>query len=271
MIGLRGGLAAGVRGGIAAGVGRDATQAPVTGIAGVTRDAASGWYFPANATEWTAFMAAIGLATGNPTNAWGCQEASGALVDAFGVANLAASGAGHLYAQPVSGFTRKAATLVDGTVGQKWLNSTTAPNPNTVSTLWLAAIRFPASSPAAARCLLANSSTLDCRLSATGKITFINGASTAGTANPLGGVHLVAVQHNLTGTTFTGFTDQEKVAGTFTTNASNPMLSIGGQTTAPADVGHLGVYEFSGAAAELTSGQMKTLFQGITGLVVPWS
>lgn len=274
MIGIRAGARAGLRCGLAAGISADDEAAVASGgagIPGVTRDAASQWYFPASAAEWTALMSAAGLATGNPVTTHNCQEASGALVDAFGLANLAASGAGHLYAQSVAGFTRLAVTTVDATAGQKWLNTTTAPDPNLVSTLWLAAIRFPAVAPAANRDLMANAGTLDCRLNASGKIAFINGATTAGTANPLGGVHLVAVQHNLTATTFTGFTDQEKVVGTFAVNTTNPMFVLGGQTTIPGDVGYLWEAEFSGAAAELTSAQMKTLFQTLTGIVIPWS
>lgn len=268
MIGIRCGII-GVRGGVRGGIGTNPSGG--SGIPGVTRDAASQWYFPASAAEWTAFMTAAGLATGNPVTTHNCQEASGALVDAFGLANLAQSGTGHLYQQTVSGFTRKAVTTIDATAGQKWLNTTTAPDPSLVSTIWLAAIRFPAAAPAANRDLMANAATLDCRLNAAGKIAFINGATSAGTANPLGGVHLVAVQHNVTASSFTGFTDQEKVVGTFVANATNPMFVLGGQTTVAGDVGYLWEAEFAGTAAELTSAQMKTLFQTLTGIVIPWS
>lgn len=267
MIGIRCGITAG----ITAGIGVGASPAAGGGIPGVTRDGASQWYFPANATEWTAFMTAAGLATGNPVTTHNCQEASGPLIDAFGLADLAQSGAGHLYQQSVAGFSRKAVTMVDGTVGQKWLNTTTAPDPNLVSTIWLAAFRFPAAAPAANRDLLANTGTLDCRLNSAGKVAIINGATTAGTANPLGGVHLLAVQHNLTASAFLGFTDQEKIVGTFAANATNPMIALGGQTTVAGDVGCLWEAEFSGAAAEITSGQMKTLFQTLTGIAIPWS
>lgn len=272
MIGPRIGTVIGPRIGAAIGVGADPVSAPASGgIAGVTRDAIAGWYFPASAAEWTLLMAAAGLATGNPVTTHNCQEPAGALVDAFGLASLAQSGTGHLYQQPVSGFARKAVVTIDGTVGQKWINSTTAPDPAAVSTIWLAAIRFPAAAPAAARDLIANAAALDFRLSTTGKLTIANSGSANGTANPLGGVHMVAVQHNITASTFTGFSDQEKIVGTFATNTANPMIVLGGQTTAAADVGYLWEAEFAGAPAELTSGQMKTLIQTLTGITTPWS
>lgn len=271
LVGLQIGAPPGLSIGPRIGLTRTSSVIASSGISGVTRDTASQWYFPANATEWTAFMAAAGLATGNPVTTHNCQEAAGTLTDAFGLANLTVGGTGHLYQQSVAGFTRLAVTTIDATVGQKWINSTTAPDPNAVSTLWLAAIRFPAVAPAAARDLMANAAALDCRISATGKLTVVNGASTAGTANPLGGVHLVAVQHNITASTFIGFSDQEKITGTFAANAANPMFVLGGQTTSAGDVGYLWEAEFSGAAAELSSAQMKTLFQTLTGIAIPWS
>lgn len=274
MIGLRTGIPEGPRGGLAVGLSADELMAPPVGgggIPGVTRDAASQWYFPASAAEWTTFMAAIGVGTGNPTSTRNCQEASGALLDSISTVNLAQSGAGHLYQQTIAGFTRKAVRTVDGTVGQKWINSTTAPDPNAVSTLWLAVIEFPAAAPAANRCLMANAAALDCRLTTGGKIAIINGASTNGTANPLGGVHIVGVQHNITAGTFIAFTDQEKITGTFAVNASNPMFVLGGQTAAAANVGYLYESEFSGSAAEGSSLNIKALIQGLTGITVPWS
>lgn len=274
MIGLRCGIAAGVRCGIAAGISADPFGAPVAGssIPGVTRDAASGWYFPATAAEWTAFMAAAGLATGNPTTTHNCQEASGNLADSVDSVILTQTGAGHLYQQSVAGFTRKAIATVDGTVGQKWINSTTAPDPALVSTIWLAVVRFPAGAPVAARDIMANAATLDCRIAAsTGRIQIANSGTVTGTANPLGGVHLIALQHNITAAAFTGFTDQEKIAGVFATNTTNPMFVLGGQTIAAGDLGYLYEAEFAGAAAELSSAQMKTLVQTLTGITVPWT
>lgn len=241
------------------------------GIVGVTRDAASGWYFPASAGEWTIFMAAAGLATGNPSSGHLCQEPSGNLADSIGSVTLTQSGAGHLYQQTVAGFTRKAVTTVDGTANQKWINSTVAPNPNTTSTGYLAAIRMPAANPAAARDLLANGGTLDLRMAATGKINAVNGATTAGTGSPVGTVQLVYLQRDITNSLFTCYTLQEKIVGTFGAVVSNPMFVLGGQTTVAADAGYLADYLFAGAAAEQTSGQVKTLFQTLTGLAVPWS
>lgn len=244
-------------------------------IGGVTRDTASGWYFPASAGEWTNLMAAAPLATGNPSSTYLMQEASGNLADSIGSVTLTQTGAGHVYQQAVTGFTRKAAATVDGTAGQKWINTTVAPNPNTVSTLWLQCIRYPAANPAANRDLIANSASMDCRFTSAGKTQIINGATTSGTSNPLGTVQWLAIQHDLTNSVWLAYTLQEKITGTFAAVASNPSYMVGGQTAAAGDVGYMYAALFGGASAELTTAQMRTLFQTLTRdaivpVVIPW-
>jgi hypothetical protein len=241
-------------------------------FAGVTIDAASGMRLPANAAESTIFMSAVGIGGAGFSSIWNCQEASGNLADAVGGVTLTQSGAGHLYRQAVAGMTRLAATTTDGTVGQKWLNTTTAPDPATVSAAWFALVRMPAANPAAARCLMANGGTLDFRIQTTGVVRIINGAGTNGlSAMAGGGVHLLMLRRNVTASTFVGFTDLEKIVGTFGAVASNPMFVLGGQTAAAADAGYLWTGIISGAAAELSDAQMKAIAEGILADTVPWS
>lgn len=244
------------------------TLATTGSMSSVTLDAGANKYVPSSAAEWTTTLAVAGIASGGPSNLYLCQEASGTLADSIGAAPLTQSGAGHLYQQVTSPWTRLGLRTIDGTVGQKWLNSTTSPNPNTVSTLWLAYIAFPAVAPAAARDLIANQAALDCRVTAAGKFNVLNGASSVGTANPLGASHPVVVKHDITNSVFTGYTEQEKVVGTYAVNSSNPMLALGGQTTAAADAGYVYVAEFSGAAAELSDAQVKTLLQTLNWTVL---
>lgn len=238
-------------------------------MAGVTQDSTSLIYTPANSFEWLLTMAAAGIALPGPTNLWLCQEASGNLADTIGTAPLTQTGAGHLYQQAVTGWSRLAATTVDGTSGQKWINTTTAPNPNTTSTLWFGYFRFPAVAPAANRDVVANAGALDSRFTSGGKIQIINGATTTGTANPLGGVHPWLVKHDNTNLQFTGYTDQEKIAGTYAVMGSNPSYMAGGQTALAGDFGYMYLAEFSGASAEMTDAQIKTLLQTL-GWTIAW-
>lgn len=272
MIGLRVGVVAGYRVGVAPGVSEDQLSPPSAGggIPGVTRDGASLIYAPANTTEWTTLMAVAALATGNPASTWACQEASGNLADAIGGITLTQTGAGHLYQQAVAGWTRKAVQCVDATVGQKWLNTTTAPNAGTTDVLLLAYVSVPVASPAATRDVCGHAAAADCRFNTTGKLRAIFGASADLTADPRGRVMPVLVKVDNTNTISAIYTDQEKFIGTYTTPASASMVYLGGQTATASAAAYLYAAEFTGAAARLTDAQVKTLLQTL-GWTIPWT
>ena len=102
-------------------------------VAGVTRDATSGWYVPANATEWTALLAGTGIA--NPSNLWLSQQASGNLPDSIGSTPLVPFN-GPSYQNTVAGWSRKAVGTVDGG-GNQDFQSTLLGNTATTSGLLL--------------------------------------------------------------------------------------------------------------------------------------
>lgn len=238
-------------------------------IPGVTRDS-SGFYFPANAAEWTALMAFAGLATGIPTSTWNMQEASGNLADSIGTVTLTQSGTGHLYQQSFPGFGRKGVMTIEAMANQKWINSTTAPNASTTSTLWLVWAGLPAGAPAAVRDLVSNQATLDLRYSAAQKIVGVNGATSTSTIT-YNAHHIIMVKHDITNSTFVVYTDFEKLVGTYAAVASAPNYIVGGQTAPPGAVWYPYGALFSGTAAELTDAQVKTLMQTITTATLPWS
>jgi hypothetical protein len=241
-------------------------------LAGVTQDAQSGWYFPATAAESTALFSAAGI-TATASHIHKCDELIGDLADSVGTGTLADSGAGHLYGQEVPGHDRLAVGTVEGTAGQKWINSTVMPNPNTESTAYIVTIGFPAAAPAANRCLFANGGTLDCRLAVTtGRITIVNGASTTGAVSHADGeVHVLILQRNVATSAFRMMSDLELITGTFGAVVSNPMFALGGQTAAAADALYPHIMLLKGAVAEFTPAQGKTLITTMTGITPPWS
>lgn len=254
-----------------------ATQAVQTTVVKlVAKDATSGIRVPASLTQWQDFNAYhVAIGTLNypnvtPSALYLCQEASGNLADSIGSATLTLSGTGHLFQQAVAGWTRVALKCVDATAGQKWITTTTAPNPSTTSTNWMSLISFPAASPAAARDLMASQAALDMRFSTAGKLTVINGASTNGTADPRNAVHIVEMKHDVTNSAFLGYTDQEKITGTFGAAASNTAFAVGGQQTSASGAAYLYLAIFTGAAAELTDAQHKAR-QTAMGFAPPWS
>jgi len=261
----------GPRVGIGVGVDADELAAPVSGggIPGVTRDGTSGIYCPANAAEWTALMAAAGLATGNPGSTWNMQEASGNLADSIGTVTLTMTGTGHLYRQAATGWSRFCLKCVDGTANQKWVNTTTANNPNTTDVFLLGYLDIPVGSPASVRDVMTKSAQADCRFNTTGKLRAVFGASADLATDPRGRRMPVGIQVNNTGSVSAIFTDQDAFIGTYTLPASSVMTAFGGQTTNAGNIGYLYGAEFGGAAARFTTGQVRTLYQTL-GWTIPW-
>ncbi len=84
-----------------------------------TVDATSGKGTPANATEWTAVLAAAGVSRIAPSRLWKLQESTGDLLDSIGVNHINnVANSYPSYQQTVAGWSRKAVTYPDLSVGQ---------------------------------------------------------------------------------------------------------------------------------------------------------
>lgn len=235
-------------------------------IAGVTRDATNRNYFPANASEWAALLAAAGDGAGNPSSCWTWQDASGNPVDQIGSVNLTSTMT--IYQSAVPGASRKCIRDVDGTANHRLVNSTTAPNPSLTSTMQLMSLDLP-SAPAVVRDICEVAANCDLRLNTNGRLRLVAGAS-ADLVNVCGpGQRWVALQSNLTAGTVKVFTDQEMFTGTFATPTSATLLAFGGQSTAASAAGYAYGAQFTGAAAERTTNQMRALLQTL-GATIPW-
>lgn len=243
------------------------TPPPPSGIVGVTRD---GWnlnYYPANASELTALLAAAALPAGNPSSVWNMQEPSGNVADAIGSVTLTSNLT--LYQQAVPGLIRKCIRGVDGTAGQKLINSTTAPNPSLRSTLLLAFLDLPAVPPAV-RDVMAVANNADVRYNATGKLRLVAGAAADLVNVPGASRRWIALRTNITAGTSTLFTDQEKFVGTYVLPTSATLVVFGGQAAAIAGIGYAYAAQFTDAAAERSDAQVKTLLQTL-GAVISWT
>lgn len=243
-----------------------------TGIVGVTRDAQNGRYYPADVAEWYLFLASAGLPALLPFSVWPCQESSGSLADTvFGTVPLAQAGAGHLYQQVVPGTARRSVRTTDGTANQRWVNAVNAPDASLTSTLELIEIVLPSGAPAAARDVMTVSTNADLRLNTTGRLRAVFGAQADLANSYLGQQIFIVMQHNLTAGTAMVYTPLEKFTGTFATPVSLTMFALGGHTTQAATIHYLYAAQFVGAAAELTSTQIKTLVTTLGWPTPPWS
>lgn len=266
MIGIRGGIIP-VRSGIRGGTGTNPAGGG-GGIVGVTRDSGNQNYYPANAAEWTLFMAAAGLATGNPTSTWNFQESSGtSIADSIGTVALAHNMT--LFNQAVPGATRTCLRGVDGTAGQKALNSTTAANPSTTSVMVLSYLDI-AAAPGVMRDVVSFAVNADLRLNTNGHLRLIAGASVDLVNVGASTQQWVALQINNTGTTSKVYTVQEKFLGTYVLPTNQALIAFGGQNATNSATGFAYSAEFTGAAAELTDAQVKTLLQTL-GATIPWT
>jgi hypothetical protein len=236
-------------------------------FAGVTRDPGNLNYFPANAIEAGIFMAALGITSGGPSSIWNLQESSGNPADSVGAITLTANNI-TLYRQAISGVTRVCIRGVDGTANSNLRNATTAANPSTTSCLLMAFVDV-AAAPAVARDMIALATNSDVRYNTNGKLRLVAGA-TADLVNVMvPGPQWIALRSNLTATTVTVFTAQEKFVGTWTAPTNAAHVALGGDNTAISASGYAYAWEFTGAAAEKTDAEMNIIFKGL-GSAAPW-
>lgn len=240
-------------------------------IAGVTRDAASGWYFPATATEWTTFRAAISYSPGNPVGLWLCQEASGNAADSIGANTLTANGT-PLYQQTVSGFTRKGFGFTQ-VASQRFL-SAGGPNPATGSVMWLAFVASGGVQGATRDIIVAATGANPLKLQATTtpKANVLdNATATPGGSTLITTLQPMVLKFDRTNTVCTAYTTQEKITTVYDATVVAASSGIGAGTGSGPLATIAYVAAFQTAAAEPTDAQVKILLNGMTGLVMPWS
>lgn len=251
-----------------------ATQATTVKL--VDRDATSGKRYPSSLTQWQDFNAYnVAIGTANfpnvvPASLWLMQEASGNLADSIGSVTMTQTGAGHQYQQAVTGHTRKAVATVDGTVGQKWLNNTTATNPNTHDTLVLMVLGTPVASPVAQRDIMAKAAADDLRINTNGKLRAVFGAAADLVNDCRNRVMPVMVKVDNTNTASQIYTDQEKFTGTYAAPASAALLAFGAQTANAATMLYTYAAEFDDANARVSDAGAKSLLQAL-GWTIPWT
>lgn len=237
---------------------------------GVDIDATSGKGVPS--TEFQFTMLGVTL-----TSAWLAQEASGNLAG-FGPSafTLTASGT-PLYQQAVPGWTRTASAF-NQTVNQRFAAAAaTGPNPASTSVLWVGYM-IGDTLPGGVRGLLNAGGNVG--------IGYVNGSGnlrihvvgvTADDATTLpdadNAVHPIVLKYDRTNSVATMYTDEAKTAGTYNSGATDGNKGYGGgvfSASPPALCGVLWGFVLSGAAAELSDAQVKTLLQAL-GWVVPWT
>ena len=248
--------------------------------ASFTIDSAAGRAAPANAAEWTAFMTAAGLATGNPSSVWNCQDASGNLLDSIGSVPLTPTGA-VTYQNAVAGWARSAVNIPQTSGARCVAAAGVGPNPTTTSVLLLGYMDVTAQAAAnrglmsVAGALADTLTSAEAWLIATTHVAQAECVSvvTAGTADPFtGGVRPFVLKYNRTGSAFVYYDDLQKITGTFAAGVTDGNKGFGATANAQISLGLSLLYGalFSGAPAELSDAQVKTVLT-TAGWTIPWS
>jgi hypothetical protein len=237
-------------------------------IAGVTRDAIDGKYYPANAAEMATFVTAIGYPAGAPNGLWNFQDAAtSAFADSVDAMTLTA-GTAPMYRSPVTGSERLCYRGIDGNATASGRNVGGAPSANVVSTMQMADCDFPASPPGTNRDVMGVDTNAFVQLTTSGKLRLSNG-STTDTANVYTGKHPLVLQINLTASTATLYTDLEVITTTFATPAVLSFIGFGVVGALQGAIGYLWGTEFSVVPAERTLAQIRTFLLG-RGYSVAW-
>jgi len=274
VIGLRVGLSVGPRVGFASGLTEDPWSAGDAsgGIPGVTRDAASGIYFPATAGEWTIVLGIAGIATGGPSAIYNFQEVSGNPADATGTFPLTASGTGLVYAQAIAGYTRLAVGTTSGGTGVFSTTSASLPDIATDSQLTMAVV-LP-STIATTRDVhgggAAGTRVNSQLVATTGQARGMSvGNNATGIINSGGAVRPWVLKHDRTANATTLYTDAEKITPTFGGTSAGKSITFGNFVAGAGTCRYLYAATWITAAALIPEAKIRTLLQTL-GWTVLW-
>lgn len=233
-------------------------------LATVTRDATSLIYCPASAAEWTTTLAVAGIATGNPSSLWLCQEPSGSLADAIGANPLTPAGA-PTYQNANAGWTRKSVNITATTV-QAFTLGAGVYDPSATSVAWFWD-GCTTGTPGGQRNVLSlSNNVVNSRVdhTATNKYQVVNGVNTANTAGSYtsSAIAPFGIVHNLTATTCTLYTLSEALTVAFlvVVDGTKGFGAVQGSGDSSARYSYSHV--FVGAAAEgMTTANVRTMWQ----------
>lgn len=260
-IGLRVGAVVGEKIGPAVGLSEDS----IGGLAGVTFDALSGKYAPANSTEWAIVLSAAGITSGGPSLLWLCQEASGNLADSIGTFTGTMTGAPVTYQQPITGWSRKGIQGSDSGTGLGNNQDSGLPDASVASMLSIGYSILNSPVSAGTKFISAIGSGSTNIGFVTGKIQVVSSPNASvGLIDPIGPVRPYGILHDVTNNRVAGWDDREIIAisrGTTTAKQLRIFFGFPGS--------HLYRAAFFNSAAELTNNQIRRLLQTL-GWVIAW-
>lgn len=228
-----------------------------------TTDAVNGKPVPSSITEWTAFLAAKGLAIGTPDALHLLQETSGDFADSSGNGlTLTATGT-IAQAQAVAGWARKGFATTDGVSGSARTTSAGLPDPSTtaITTLLYALV----TTIGGTRDVYEMGSGARIAALSVNLVRAFDGANHADGANdPRGSVRPYVYKFDPVNSVATVYTDQEKLSPLFAALASTKSLTLGGNAATPATATYIYEASWFGVKAQMSDATVKALLQALT-------
>lgn len=244
--------------------GRPALLGAAGGLSGVSQDASSLKYCPANSTEWGTVTTAAGVSA--VSLGWGMQDLAGALAASVGAVTLASEAARQDYNQTVSGWARKGVL----SRGDGWLTSDASlPDISTTSQLLLV-YALQAVTSTGTDSMWLGTTYARTRVLSSGLVQAVSaaGVSASGAGDVRGAVRPFVLQVNRASSLTKLYTDQEKLSVAVST-VTGKGIYIVGSLVGDETTFLLGA-QWQGAAAEMTDAQVKTLLQTL-GWTIPWT
>ena len=241
-----------------------------------TEDATSGFAMPRTLAEWQRLLASASL-TGDPLECWDFSAASGNITGLLAGLNLTATaGAPALeYQQTVAGWdaSKWAGPSGDNSSGKFESTSASLPDVSTTSAL-LGAYVYQAAAPAATREFLALGVgvRMAARITNTPRFQGNNGTNAAtGGVDPTGSVQFVIIEINRALSRTAVYTMAEKIVPTWAATMTGKRALLGGAGANAPRLWYRYAFEFSGAAAERSQADIKTLMTTMAGSAPAWT
>ncbi len=211
---------------------------------------ASGPVFPATADAFTA----RGLTPPN-LGLWLMQEASGDLVDVLGVGNLVAAGTAVSYQAAINGTTRLGVVLDDAT--SRFTVAIPSGATSCTVALWFALT----ATPAGTRTLVQVNDLIYADVSVTPRIQANGSSLVTGTVDPGTGLHLLVIRVDATAPESESVATEDELLAPAYVLYGGTTLAIGSTGGASAKMGVCWAAAWTGASAEFTDAQTRTLYE----------
>jgi hypothetical protein len=230
----------------------------------VTQDASSLRYVPASTAEWQTLLSGTGLNA--PSSIWLCQEASGSLADSGSAGRTITVSGTPAYRAAATGWSRTGIKPADASATD--YGTATIPDVATTSFLLLQMFSLNTVAPALRGFNRIGSGLASSHfpfLTAGNKIVTIADANSAGGQVTQAGTFIIITKLDRSRLEFAAYTQNEKLAPTWSAPAANTTLTLFGNASGALDATMVYAALWTGTDAEMSDAQVQALLDSLEG------